>query len=113
MDENRPEGRAEAIKGGIKEGLGAAVGDVKTEWAGKMERAQGDLQDMYGQAKDTIADATYAAGRQVTTFEDSLRQSIREQPYLAIAVAVGIGICLGRLSARYQSDDEARRVYRY
>jgi uncharacterized protein YjbJ (UPF0337 family) len=113
MDANRPEGRVEALKGGIKEGVGAALGDVKTEWEGKMERAQGNLQDMYGQTKDSIADATYAAGRQVMTYEDSLRQGIREQPYLAMAVAFGIGICLGHLTARYRSDDQVRTVYRY
>ena len=68
---------------------------------------------MYGQVQDSVADASYAAGRHVMSFEDSLRQSIREQPYMALAVAVGVGICLGRLSAQYGSNHEAQRVYRY
>ena len=37
MDENRVEGTAAAIKGGVKEGIGAFTGDVKTEWEGKRE----------------------------------------------------------------------------
>ena len=113
MDENRVEGRAAALKGGVKEGIGALAGDVKTEWEGKLDRAQGNLQDMYGQARDSVTDATYAVGRHASTFEDSLRHSMATQPYLAVAIALGIGIALGRLSARYQDDSEIRRVYRY
>ena len=86
---------------------------VKTEWAGKMECAQGNLQDMYGQARDRVTDATYAAGRQAVSFEDSLRHSIMTQPYLAMAVALGIGVALGVLSTRYREDHDVRAVYRY
>ena len=114
MDEKRLQGTTEAIKGGIKEGIGEAIGDVKMEWEGKLERVKGDAQDMYGQARDSVADAAYSAGRQAMTFGDSLRQSIATQPYLALAVALGIGIGLGLLRARYrESDYEPRRIYRY
>ena len=113
MDENRVQGTATAVTGGIKEGVGAAVGDVKTEWEGKMERAQGNLQDMYGQARDSVTEATYAAGRQAASFEDSLRHSIVTQPYLAMAVALGIGVALGILSSRYRDDHDVGAVYRY
>jgi uncharacterized protein YjbJ (UPF0337 family) len=114
MDENRVEGRAGALKGGIKEGFGQAVGDVKTEREGKLEGIKGDVQDMYGQARDSVVDAAYAAGRQATSFEDSLRHSISAQPYLAVGIALAIGIALGRLSARYQDPQyETRRIYRY
>src|SRR5215218_1262202 len=110
MDENHVEGRAAAIKGGIKEGIGQAVGDVKTEWEGKLERAKDDVQEMYDQARDSVADSAYAAGRQAMTFGDSLRHSIVTQPYLAVAVALAIGIGFGLLRAHYRdSNYEPRR----
>jgi|SRR5215203_1283428 len=113
MNEDRVEGTAGAIKGGVKEGIGALARDVKTEWEGKLERAEGNIQEMYGRARDSMGDVAYAGRAQAMSFEQSLRESIASQPYLAMAVAVGIGICLGRLSARYQDDHEVRRVYRY
>ena len=121
---NEPEGRAAAVKEGFKEGVGEVADEVKTKWARRAERAQGNVQDMYGRAqgnlqdmyadaRDSVTDATYAAGRQAMSYEHTLRRAIQEQPYVAMAVALGIGIALGVMSGRSRSDDDVRKIYRY
>jgi uncharacterized protein YjbJ (UPF0337 family) len=54
MDKDRTEGSAKNIKGGIKEGVGKAVGDSKLESEGKMDKAGGKIQNAVGGIKDAI-----------------------------------------------------------
>lgn len=52
MDKNRIEGSAKNVGGKLKEGLGKATGDKKTESEGKTDQAKGKLQNAVGSAKD-------------------------------------------------------------
>jgi uncharacterized protein YjbJ (UPF0337 family) len=44
----------------VEEGFGHATGDVKTQLQGKARQMEGTLQEVYGQAKETAADAAEA-----------------------------------------------------
>jgi uncharacterized protein YjbJ (UPF0337 family) len=55
---------SDRIEGGIKEGAGKAkeewgdlTNDKSTEMEGKREKAEGDLQEDFGEAKDNVRDA--------------------------------------------------------
>jgi uncharacterized protein YjbJ (UPF0337 family) len=54
MDEDRVKGSAKNIGGKVKEGFGKAVGDKKTETEGKVDQAEGKVQNAWGGAKDTL-----------------------------------------------------------
>lgn len=54
MDKDRVEGSMKNIKGSIKEGVGKAVGDSKMETEGKMDKAEGKIQNTIGGIKDSF-----------------------------------------------------------
>lgn len=54
MDHDRSEGSMKNIKGRVKEGLGKAVGDSKMETEGKMDKAEGRVQNTVGGIKDSL-----------------------------------------------------------
>ncbi len=58
-------------------------------------------QDVYDQARDSagkVADATSNAARSTAdTLEQALRNTIENQPYTAVAIALGIGWLFGRM----------------
>src|ERR1700683_1639414 len=96
MDENRFAGTAKNLGGKIEEGLGRASGDARTRAHGQMKQAEGDLQDLYGQAKDSAGDAIEAVRKMPGSLEDTLRDYIENRPYTTVAVALGLGWLIGR-----------------
>jgi uncharacterized protein YjbJ (UPF0337 family) len=54
MDRDRREGSMKNIKGRVKEGLGKALGDSKMETEGKMDKAEGRVQNTIGGMKDSL-----------------------------------------------------------
>jgi uncharacterized protein YjbJ (UPF0337 family) len=97
MDENRIAGTARNIGGKAQEGIGRAVGDTRTQVEGIANQVKGTAQDLYGQARDSasqLADDTAVAAR---SFESTVRDTIENQPYTAVFVALGIGWLLGRM----------------
>ena len=54
MDNDRAEGSMKTIKGRVKEGLGKALGDTKLETEGKMDKAEGKVQNAIGGLKDAL-----------------------------------------------------------
>lgn len=54
MDKDRIEGSMKNIKGNVKEGVGKAIGDTKLETEGKMDKAEGKIQNSIGGLKDSI-----------------------------------------------------------
>jgi len=54
MDRDRGEGSMKNIKGRMKEGLGKALGDSKMETEGKMDKAEGKIQNTIGGIKDSL-----------------------------------------------------------
>jgi uncharacterized protein YjbJ (UPF0337 family) len=100
MDENRVSGTATNMGGKIEEGVGRAMGDVKTQLEGKLKQAQGAAQDIYGQARDVAADAADVVRARASSFEDTLRTTIETRPYTTLLAAFCIGWLLGR-TGRY------------
>jgi uncharacterized protein YjbJ (UPF0337 family) len=97
MDENRLEGTARNAGGKVEEGFGRVTGDTKTQVEGMANRAAGAAQDLYGQARDSAADAAGAVGDSAASLEKWFRHTVETQPYTTAIVAVGIGWLLGRL----------------
>src|SRR6266487_1678549 len=100
MNEDRLTGNAKNLGGQVEEGFGRATGDVKTQLQGKARQAEGALQDLYGQAKETAADAAEAIRESAGEAGDFLRTTIEERPYTTAAIALGIGFLIGRFGRR-------------
>jgi ElaB/YqjD/DUF883 family membrane-anchored ribosome-binding protein len=64
------------------------------------KQMEGTLQDVYGQAKETAADAAKAVRDRASEAGEFLRTAIQERPFTAAATAFGIGFLIGRLSRR-------------
>ena len=97
MDENRIAGSAKNMGGKVEEGFGRATGDAKIQVEGIANKAAGAVQDLYGHARDTAADAAGAARDSTASLEKWLRHTIEMQPYTTALVAVGVGWLLGRM----------------
>jgi ElaB/YqjD/DUF883 family membrane-anchored ribosome-binding protein len=78
-----------------------AFGDAKKQAGNIAGDAADAAQDLYDQARDSasdLADSAQRAARQTAgTFEQALRNTIENQPYTAVAIALGLGWLLGRL----------------
>jgi uncharacterized protein YjbJ (UPF0337 family) len=100
MTDDRLSGSAKNIGGQVEEGFGRVTGDEKTQLQGKAKQVEGTLQDVYGQAKETAADAAEAIRDRTTEASDFLRMTIEERPFTAAAIALVIGFLIGRLGRR-------------
>lgn len=96
MDEHRVTGTARNVGGKIEEAVGDVTGDTKSQVRGTMDRAQGTAETLYGQAKDAASDATAGLRKTVLSFEDTVRNTIEDRPYTAVAIALGLGWLIGR-----------------
>ena len=100
MTDDRISGSAKNIGGQVEEGFGRVTGDEKTQLQGKAKQAEGTLQDVYGQAKETAADAAEAIRERASEAGDFLRTTIEERPFTAAAIALAIGFLIGRFGHR-------------
>jgi ElaB/YqjD/DUF883 family membrane-anchored ribosome-binding protein len=78
-----------------------AFGDAKKQAAGVASEASDAAQDLYGRAADSASDvadsARRAARKTAGSFEKALRNTIENEPYTAVAIALGLGWLLGRM----------------
>jgi uncharacterized protein YjbJ (UPF0337 family) len=98
MNEDRVIGTARNLGGQAQEGFGRVTGDTKTQAEGVISQAAGAVQDLYGQAKETAADAAAAVRRSASGAEDIVRDTIEQRPYTTALVALCIGLIIGRMS---------------
>jgi uncharacterized protein YjbJ (UPF0337 family) len=56
MDKDRVIGSAKQVKGAVKKTVGRVIGDAKLETEGKIEQAEGKVQNLVGGAKDKARD---------------------------------------------------------
>jgi uncharacterized protein YjbJ (UPF0337 family) len=98
MDENRIAGVDRNAGGKARETFGRATGDAsaEAEAEGAVNQLKGAAQDLYGEARDSATDAAGAAREVGSSFERLLRNTIEQQPYTAVAIALGLGWLLGR-----------------
>ena len=97
MNEDRVAGTGKNLGGKAEEGFGRVTGDVKSQVEGKVKQAAGAAQDLYGQARDTAEDAVKVVRKQASSFEESLRDTIENRPYSAVAAALAVGWLIGRI----------------
>jgi uncharacterized protein YjbJ (UPF0337 family) len=57
VDKDRIEGAGKQIKGSVKEGIGKVTGDEKLKNEGKVDKAEGKIQNTVGGLKDKVRDA--------------------------------------------------------
>ena len=78
-----------------------ALGGAKKQAAGIAGEVSDAAQDLYDQASERasrLGNATSQAARKTAgSFEKALRNTIENQPYTAVAIAVGLGWLLGRM----------------
>jgi len=58
MNKDELKGKAENLKGRIKEAFGALSGDKRKQAEGTVERAGGAVREAYGKAKDEVSRTT-------------------------------------------------------
>jgi ElaB/YqjD/DUF883 family membrane-anchored ribosome-binding protein len=82
----------------------SVLSEARDETADVADQVKSAVQDLYGQAKDSTSQVAHAAGRSVklarrTAFslDDVARNTIENQPYLSVAIALGLGWLLGRM----------------
>lgn len=57
MNKDQVEGRAEEVKGKVKQATGKAVGDRELEHRGRIQKAGGKIQAGYGDLKKDVKDS--------------------------------------------------------
>jgi uncharacterized protein YjbJ (UPF0337 family) len=100
MNGDRVAGAAKNLGGQVEEGVGRVAGSSKLEAQGIARQVEGDLQELYGQAKDAASQAAQAVREGASEAEDYIRKTIEQRPYTTAAVALGIGFLIGRLGRR-------------
>ena len=80
------------------------LSDARDQTADIADQVKGAAQDFYGQARDSASQVSDAAGRSVdvarnttTSLENALRNTVENQPYTAVIIALGLGWLLGRM----------------
>ena len=96
MDQDRLSGSTKNLVGKVEEGFGRASGDAETQAHGQMKQAERSVQELYGQAKDSAADAVAAIRNMPASAEDTVRHYIENRPYTTVAIALALGWLLGR-----------------
>jgi uncharacterized protein YjbJ (UPF0337 family) len=73
----------------MQEGVGRVTDDAKMQAEGVANEIRGSAQDSYGQVQENASELVRSVGDVVGKF-------IKEQPYTAALIALGIGWILGR-----------------
>jgi ElaB/YqjD/DUF883 family membrane-anchored ribosome-binding protein len=78
-----------------------ALGDAKKQASGVADAFTDAAQDVYDQTRESAADvvdtASRAARKTAGSFDRVIRNTIETQPYMAVAIALGLGWLLGRM----------------
>jgi uncharacterized protein YjbJ (UPF0337 family) len=101
MTDDRIAGTTKNLGGKVQEGSGSATGDFAYEVKGKLRQAEGTAQDLYGQAKDALADATRIAQDSAAEARDIVREIVEERPYTVALAAFAVGFLIGRMGRSY------------
>lgn len=111
MDKDRITGAAKDVAGKVEGAVGDLTGDSETRISGRAREATGGMQNLYGQAKDAVRDASDTAigyakdaiDNSGNTYRDGSRviaEQVKENPLGALLIAGGIGFMLAMLLSR-------------
>ena len=84
MTDDRIEGGLKKGVGKVEDAWGGLTGDAGTQAKGKANQASGSVQDVVGHAKERAQDVY-----------GNVESYAKEQPMVALAVAIGVGVILG------------------
>jgi uncharacterized protein YjbJ (UPF0337 family) len=91
MNPNRAAGAFKNGMGKVEQGVGEMTGDAKLQAEGMADSLAGKAQNLYGQAADAASDAAETIADQAISFEQLMRDYVRERPYVALGAAFAIG----------------------
>jgi ElaB/YqjD/DUF883 family membrane-anchored ribosome-binding protein len=95
MPEQQIEGLVREGLGRVEDSAGGLVGDARLQARGKLDQAAGMVQrtlgDVQGQAERLLGEAQ-VKGKEARDEMDAL---VRRSPWVAVAVAAGIGLLAG------------------
>ena len=97
MDENRVTGTARNVGGKVQEAAGKFTGDTKLKAQGVVNQAAGDIEDLYGQAKNAAADVAGSVQQGAKVADDLFHRIIEERPYTTAVAALALGWVIGRI----------------
>jgi uncharacterized protein YjbJ (UPF0337 family) len=97
MSMDRIEGVVRQGAGRVEDAVGGLVGDGAMQARGKLDEAVGSVQDAYGRATHTARGAARQVVDSASGARNALQDFVSEQPLLATAAALGIGLMLGLL----------------
>jgi uncharacterized protein YjbJ (UPF0337 family) len=97
MDEKRITGTARNVGGKVQEAAGKLTGDAKLQTQGTVNQAAGDIEDLYGQAKDAASDVAQSVQQGAKVADDLFRRVIEERPYTTAVAALALGWVIGRI----------------
>jgi len=97
MDENRIGGTARNFGGRVQEVAGNMTGDRKMQLQGKTNQAVGEIEDLYGQAKDAAGEVAESMQKGAKVADDLFRRTIEERPYTTAVAALAVGWVIGRM----------------
>ena len=84
MTDDQIEGTLKKGKGRVEDAWGGLTGDAETQGRGKLDQASGSVQDVVGQAKSRAQD-----------IYGEVESYAKNQPAIALATALGVGVMLG------------------
>lgn len=84
MSDDRVEGSVKKGVGKLEDAWGGLTGDAGVQARGKGDQAAGSVQDVVGQAKERAQDVY-----------GGVESYAKEQPVVALGVALGVGLILG------------------
>ena len=110
MDKNRFEGATREWGGKLQSAIGDAVGSDRNSAEGRARQAEGAAQNLYGQGRDALRDATQEASKYAADLYDHagayaqeggkiVRRRVHDTPLSALVIAGLLGFLLG-LSVR-------------
>ena len=100
MTDDRIAGAAKNVGGRVEEAYGSVTGNAGSELRGKMRQAEGTAQDLYGQAKESVADAARVVQHTAEDAGDFVRDFIESRPYTTAFAALAVGFLIGRMGNR-------------
>ena len=92
--------------GKVQEGVGKTTGDTKSEVKDVMNQAAGAVQDAYGKTVDAASEGAQIVKEAAIQGHDTVRRLVENNPYSAIAIALGVGLIIG-----YSAHREPQRRY--
>jgi uncharacterized protein YjbJ (UPF0337 family) len=109
MNKDNIEGGLRKTSGEIEEMAGRATKNKQMMGEGIYDQAAGVAQNAYGQVKDVVASGASAVGDnltqtaaaaqdQIMSFETELEKRVQKNPLVAVAIALGIGFLLGKIT---------------